>query len=329
MAQSFFRYWVNDRSFIRGAARLLIAPIDRAFPAKIGDVIELAPSATGTNDVQTLSPVNAPDGGTFKLSVNVNDGSGAKTTTALDYDSTATEVQDALRALSNIGATDVSATGATGATGGVQKRNCIVTFANNLAKTYINVMTVDSQSVIGGSYAVAHTTPGGPDRVQYDAEPGWTDLGATKTGIQVTINNTEETFDIDQQLGIIGSQPVTWECSVGTALAESTPERMQEAWMGSAITVDDTPTTGPEVEVGFGAPNFYNQRRLAVLYQRPSGLIRAYFFRRVQRTPQESSVTFAKTGEQQSIPVRFNALADNTEPDPLKQFFIIRDQAVQ
>lgn len=327
-AQSFFRYWVNDRSFIRGAARLLIAPVDRAFPTKIGDVIELSPSATGQNDVQTLSPVSAPSGGTFKLKVNVNDGQGVKTTTALDYDSTASEIQAALIALSNIGPSDVGVTGATGATGGAEARDMIISFTNDLEKTFIDGITVDSLSTIGGSYKITHTTPGGPDRVQYDAEPGWTDLGATKTGIQITINNTEETFDIDQQLGIIGSQPVTWECSVGTALAESTPERMQEAWMGSAITVDDTPDTGPEMEIGFGAPYFYNQRRLAVLFQRPSGLIRAYFFRKAQRTPQESSITHAKTGEQQSIPVRFNVLADNTEPDPQKQFFIIRDQAV-
>src|SRR5436305_7277838 len=102
---------------------------------------------------------------------------------------------------------------------------------------------------------------------------------------------------------------------------------MQIAWQGSAITVDNTPTI-PEKEIGFGSPNFYTQRRLAVLFQRPSGLIRSYFFRIVQRTPQESSITHAKTGEQQSIPVRFNALADTTITDVQKQFFIIRDQAV-
>lgn len=31
----------------------------------------------------------------------------------------------------------------------------------------------------------------------YEAQTGWNDLGATKGGIQVTINNTEETFDVD------------------------------------------------------------------------------------------------------------------------------------
>lgn len=155
---------------------------------------------------------------------------------------------------------------------------------------------------------------------------GWTDLGATKTGIQITMNNAEESFDVDQILGDISSAPTSWECSVGTQLAEMTPEKLQIAWEGSAITVDAGPTI-PEHEIGFGQPTAYTQRRLAVLFQRPNGRIRAYLFHKVQRMPQESSVTHAKTGEQVSIPVRFRVLADSTVSDPYKRFFIIRDQS--
>jgi hypothetical protein len=71
----------------------------------------------------------------------------------------------------------------------------------------------------------------------------------------------------------------------------------------------------------------YTQRRLAILFQRPNGRIRAYLFHKVQRMPQESSVTHAKTGEQISIPVRFRVLADSLDQDPYKRFFIIRDQS--
>lgn len=205
----FHRTFVNDRSFIRGAARILIAPITQTKPTKIGDVITLAAGAT-----------------------------------------------------------------------------------------------------------------------QYDAATGWVDLGATKTGVQITVNNAEETFDIDQQLGDIASLPSSWECSVGTQLAEMTPERLQVAWEGSAVTLDSTPTTGNEQVIGFGAPTSYTQRRLAVLFQRPNGKIRAYLFHKVQRQPQESSITHAKTGEQISIPVRFRVLPDSTETDITKRFFVIRDQEV-
>lgn len=177
---------------------------------------------------------------------------------------------------------------------------------------------------------------GPPVVAQYDAvkasdfatsRNGWVDLGATKTGIQVTINNAEETFDVDQILGDISSQPTSWECSVGTQLAEMTPERLQVAWEGSDITVDATPDT-PEEEISFGQPASYTQKRLAVLFQRPNGMVRGHFFWIVQRQPQESSVTYAKTGEQISVPVRFRVLADPSFDDVRKRFFMIRDQAV-
>jgi hypothetical protein len=177
------------------------------------------------------------------------------------------------------------------------------------------------------SDVVALASSAGPPEVNlYDAASGWVDLGATKTGVQITINNAEESFDVDQIYGDISSAPTNWECSVGTQLAEMTPEKMQVAWEGSAITTDSSPTV-PEQEFGVGQATSYTQRRLAVLYQRPNGKIRAYFFHKVQRMPQESSITHAKTGEQVSIPVRWRVLADSTVTDPFKRFFIIRDQS--
>jgi len=159
----------------------------------------------------------------------------------------------------------------------------------------------------------------------FEAETGWNDLGATKNGITITINNSEEEFDVDQILGDIATEPTSWECSVGTQLAEFTEERMQIAWEGSGIIVDSTVTPN-EKEIGFGQPTSYTQRRLAVLFQRPNGKIRGYFFRKVQRTPAESTITHAKTGEQISIPVTWKALADASVAEVKKRFFIIRDQ---
>lgn len=212
----FHRVNVDDRSFIRGAARILVAPIEQARPLKIADVVDLGD----------------PDAGPPALEAT------------------------------------------------------------------------------------------------YDAQAGWVDLGATKTGIQITLNNAEESFDVDQVMGDIASQPTSWECSVGTQLAEFTPEKMQIAWEASAKTIDTTPNTGDEEEVGVGQPTAYTQRRLAVLFPRPNGQIRAYLFHKVQRMPQESSITHAKTGEQVSIPTRFRVLADPSIADVKKRFFIIRDQAV-
>jgi hypothetical protein len=324
MATNFFRTYVNDRSFIRGAARLLIAPIVQAFPQKISDVIALAPQ-TGVNDVQTISEVGPPTAGTFTVTLDFapNGVSAPVTSGPIAYNAAAAAVQTALAAMSNVGAGNVTCTG-----GPLPGAPVVCTFGGALANELVPLMTVNNAALVGGTAQVAHTTPGSATLGLYDAQSGWTDVGATKNGISIAINNAEETFDIDQQLGIIGSQPSSWTVTVSTALAESTPERMQVAWQGSAITVDNTPTSGPEKQIGFGAPNFYIQRRLVVLFQRPSGLIRGYFFRIAQRSPAESTLVHNKTGDQQSIPVAFNILADNTISDVLQQFFIIRDQAV-
>lgn len=159
----------------------------------------------------------------------------------------------------------------------------------------------------------------------YDAMTNWFDLGATKTGITISVNNTEEAFDVDQIMGDLQVLPTNWECSVQTQLAEMSLERLTVAWEGSPVTTD-TAVSPNEKEMGFGSPIAYTPRKLAVLFQRPNGKVRAYIFRKVVRAAVESSVVFAKTGEQQTVPVRFRALADLSISDPYKRFFIIRDQ---
>lgn len=159
----------------------------------------------------------------------------------------------------------------------------------------------------------------------YNPMTNWNDLGATKTGITISVNNTEESFDVDQVMGDLRVLPTNWECSVQTQLAEMSLERLAVAWEGSQVTTD-TAVTPNEKEMGFGQPLFYTERKLAVLFQRPNGRIRAFIFRRVVRAAVESSVVFAKTGEQQTVPVRFRALADLSVADPYKRFFIVRDQ---
>lgn len=154
----------------------------------------------------------------------------------------------------------------------------------------------------------------------FDAQTGWNDLGATKTGITVTHNNTEEEFDVDQILGIIDVRPVSYEQAVTTALAEANLARMQVAFQGGPITG----TT--EQQMGVGEPTTYIKRRLAVLHQKADGKIRAHVFRLVTKSAQESSLSFNKTGEQQQIPVRFRALADTSVADVYTRTQVIFNQ---
>lgn len=158
---------------------------------------------------------------------------------------------------------------------------------------------------------------------QYDAKGNWTDLGATKTGVNVSTNHTEETLDVDQIMGDIASDPVNWECSVSTALAEVTLEHLQLAWEGGDI--DDSSVPG-ERSMGFGQSAHYTKRRLAVLFKNPDDLIRAIVFRKVQLQPVESSIAFNKTGDQQTIPLQFKGLADTTVEEPKERFLKIFEQ---
>jgi hypothetical protein len=160
---------------------------------------------------------------------------------------------------------------------------------------------------------------------QYDAQGDWEDLGATKGGVQISINHAEETFDVDQVLGDIESAPTNWECSVQTALAENTLEHFQLAWEGSDISTNTSPNPD-ERTMGYGQPTSYTRRRLAVLYKSDEDKVRAFVFRRVQLQPVESQITFNKTGDQVSIPVQFKGLADTSIDDANSRFFTIIEQ---
>jgi len=161
----------------------------------------------------------------------------------------------------------------------------------------------------------------------YDAMSGWTDLGATKTGVQISLNNTEETFDVDQILADIATLPTSWDVSVGTQLAEMTLDKLSIAWEGDSVATATEDGVANVKTMGVGNPDVYRQRRLAVLFRRPSNQkIRGYIFRKVQRMPQESNVTHAKTGEQISIPVRFKALVDTSITNVYSRIFVIKDQ---
>lgn len=155
----------------------------------------------------------------------------------------------------------------------------------------------------------------------YDAMSGWNDLGATKTGVTVTYNNTEETFDVDQILTDIETRPVAYEQNVSTALAEMTLDRLQIAWQGGTKT-----TSGGTETMGIGEPSVYIRRRLAVLFQKSDGKIRAHVYRMVVKGANESSLVYAKTGEQIQIPVTFKALADTSIADVYTRTQVILNQ---
>src|SRR3954470_16482686 len=166
----------------------------------------------------------------------------------------------------------------------------------------------------------------GAGATQYDVVDPWEEVGFTKTGINITRNNAEEDFDVDQVRGSIKRRPSNWEMSVGTQLAEASLETFAIAWeLPDPVDVTKTAPALNERHIGLSAPTTYVERLVAVLFQFDSGLIRAWVFRRGLRAAQESGMTLQKTGEQVSLPVRWNALADSDQ-DVDEQFGEIFEQ---
>lgn len=160
----------------------------------------------------------------------------------------------------------------------------------------------------------------------YDPASGWIDAGFTKTGINITRNNAEEEFTVDQVRAAIRRRPTNFEMSVGTQLAESTLETFKYAWeLGDITTVTKTGGQLNERHLGLSAPTVFVERMLAVVFQFEDNAIRAYLFRRAVKASQESGFTLQSTGEQVSLPVRWNMLAD-TDQLLTEQFGNIYDQ---
>lgn len=158
------------------------------------------------------------------------------------------------------------------------------------------------------------------------AQAGWSDLGATKTGIQITYNATgEEAFDIDQVFGDLDALPNGWSLEIATALAENTLNR--QAFAFEQLTVVTAAVVGgSEKTFNIGTPLNYTKRKMAVAFQRPNGKIRLYVFRKTQRMPQDTTLSFAKTGEQQTIGMRWRCLPDLSVAEPTARFATVFDQ---
>lgn len=119
--------------------------------AAVYPFINGVPGEPGTNEVQTLTITGGPTGGTFTITFD------GQTTGAIDYDATASEVQAALVALSNIGAYDVVCAG-----GPLPGSAITITFVNGLGGQDVSLATATG-SFTGGTTpaaAIALTTAG-------------------------------------------------------------------------------------------------------------------------------------------------------------------------
>lgn len=161
----------------------------------------------------------------------------------------------------------------------------------------------------------------------YAPSAGWTDLGATKGGVAVSFNNSEDLFTVDQIIGEIDSLPSGAQMSITTALAEATVDHLSFAWEGDAVTTNSGATGGSEKNATFGPFESYTRRRLAVGQRRPStGLLRMTVFRKVQRSAAESTLNANSTGDQTTIPITFRVLPDTSVTNVKARYCTVFDQ---
>lgn len=170
------------------------------------------------------------------------------------------------------------------------------------------------------------------DTTSFDAQGDWEDLGATRQGISIAVNNTETAFDVDQVLGEIGTAPDTWTCTVATQLAEMTLEHLALVWEGSDVVTNMTPSPA-ERKTGFAGATSYTERRLAIGFKKrlqgtTQDVLMLFYFHRAVRSPQEVTISFNKGGDAMTIPVTFKILADSTQADPRDGFGFIFEQDV-
>ena len=136
------------------------------------------------NEVQTVTITGSPTGGTFTLTYS------GQTTAGIAYNATASAVQSALEALSNIGVGDVACAG-----GPLPGTPVTVTFQGALGSQNVALMTASSAGLTGGTspaVTVTETTAG--------HAPVW-QPGTPATGVDVTdtdgpvINTDQLHFD--------------------------------------------------------------------------------------------------------------------------------------
>lgn len=130
----------------------------------------------GVDEVVTLADSGTVSGGTLTLTF------GGQTTAALDWDSTAAEIEAALEALSTIGAGNVACTG------GPLPADVVVTFAGDLSGLDVGAITVDNTLITGGGTITVTVTTAGVKGSYRGAPAGC--LLLTTNGVGFIYSNT-------------------------------------------------------------------------------------------------------------------------------------------
>jgi len=192
----------------------------------------------------------------------------------------------------------------------------------------------------------------------YDAQYGWYDLGSTKGGANISINDQDKDYKTIEQKGDGHDSAIvnemSREVSVNTSFADlnmnvinfllygDTKDVFGNEWediigesldeineYGIAVFGTDHygPTAPTEANLSITIPETNSYvNRIALLTMDNRELIRAYIFRRALTLLNGANFNFQKTGDQQNLTARFRCYPDSKIADINKSYFVVREQ---
>ena len=309
--------------FIRGPARVLIAPYASKFPVEINSIINLEKEANWKTEKQKLSKLAEPTGGSFYL------GFSGYSTSKLEYTVKISEIIEALEALPSIGTGNIKTNSTS--TKKLSEEEAKLEFIGELKNHAQPLIEVLHNTVVKTAEPVAlSVTREQSGAGEFDPQGEWTDVGSTKGGIKISRNNTESLIDIDQIQAAVSALPDEWEMSVMCPFAETTLQRLEVAWEGlvqptqkpgAEVAFPEGTGLAPEEKVlGMGNPLEYAERRLVVIYRGTQGTnkgkLKAFCFRKTTRQAQASDLDFQKTGNLATVNMGFRCFAEPVIANP-------------
>lgn len=160
-------------------------------------------------------------------------------------------------------------------------------------------MGVTSTNIIQGPASLYHGAFGTAEPATIATAPGagWIDLGGTKDGVEMTINDEYTVLEVDQVIYEIGRTRSKRVLTVKTSLAEATLANLARA-------INNTAPTANVLEADDGAASFLPAYSAILLDGiAPGGFRRRAIFRKVLQTD-GVGMSYKKDG-QTLIPVTF------------------------
>lgn len=158
----------------------------------------------------------------------------------------------------------------------------------------------------------------------FDAQDGWTDVGATKGGATIDYGLGSPQYGINRDTGQIDYYVNEAELTVSTRIAENTFESYQLAWHATDMSLN---VYGQRV-YNLGTPDRLACKRICLAYREKSTeFIRLYCIHRAVITP-SGSIDFQKAGDQLTIPINITAFPDFSNAQIDHRFMKIIEQFV-